>query len=274
MISLPAWQEERLALEPGESAFPELWKGGLGLWLPGTHTGNVCPNYFGAMSPGADGTLTSMDASTDWVPTARGWALAFDGTDDHVDIADSFAPTTELTLMCRVYRQWSGDPWHTIIGKGENVNGSAGWWLRGHGADNSVTGTAFTNGGNKREIKGTVTWPSSTWMHGAMRIKDALLEVYADGVQVGSVAAPGTIDNDTGVNSDFCDANTGDNAHCQCLLCDVRFYARALTDQEIYRSANDWTYHPLTPRRTTTVALPPAAPAGSILPLLNHYLSG
>ena len=40
---------------------------------------NLAPN-------GNDGTLTAMDAETDWVAGLNGWALDFDGIDDDITI--------------------------------------------------------------------------------------------------------------------------------------------------------------------------------------------
>jgi hypothetical protein len=43
---------------------------------------------------GNHGTLTNMDAGTDWVGSQYGWALDFDGVDDYVSIATGNAITS------------------------------------------------------------------------------------------------------------------------------------------------------------------------------------
>jgi hypothetical protein len=64
-----------------ESAHPDLWDGVVGYWAPclgptGTRLHDVSRynNW---------GTLTNMDAATDWVIDGGQYALDFDGTDDH-----------------------------------------------------------------------------------------------------------------------------------------------------------------------------------------------
>jgi hypothetical protein len=65
-----------------ESAHPDLWDGVVGYWAPclgpsGTRLHDV--SRFNNW-----GTLTNMDAATDWVIDSGQYALDFDGTNDHV----------------------------------------------------------------------------------------------------------------------------------------------------------------------------------------------
>jgi hypothetical protein len=66
----------------GESAHPDLWDGVVGYWTPclgptGTRLHDV--SRFNNW-----GTLTNMDAATDWVIDGGQYALDFDGSNDHV----------------------------------------------------------------------------------------------------------------------------------------------------------------------------------------------
>ena len=48
---------------------------------------------------GNHGTLTNMDAASDWVGTPGGWALDYDGTNDYVQLdANNKFISTPLTL--------------------------------------------------------------------------------------------------------------------------------------------------------------------------------
>ena len=60
---------------------------------------------------GQNGTLTNMDAGTDWVGTPGGWALDFDGTNDHLNYGTNLnlAGTKTATFSAWVYRATIGD---------------------------------------------------------------------------------------------------------------------------------------------------------------------
>lgn len=69
------------ARSAGESLFPNLWKGLVGLWTPYVGVqGQILYDWSGNKN---DGALTNM-TNSDWVPGKHGWALDFDPTDDFV----------------------------------------------------------------------------------------------------------------------------------------------------------------------------------------------
>jgi len=79
LIDNPSWQH---FATHDESEFPELWQGVRGYWAPclgpsGTRLHDVSGlnNW---------GTLTGMDAATDWVVDDGRYVLDFDGSDDYV----------------------------------------------------------------------------------------------------------------------------------------------------------------------------------------------
>jgi hypothetical protein len=81
MISLPSWSDFGTY---DESAYPELWDGVVGYWAPclgptatRLHDVSRCNNW---------GTLTNMDAATDWVVADGRYALDFDGSNDNVAV--------------------------------------------------------------------------------------------------------------------------------------------------------------------------------------------
>lgn len=78
-MTRPSWQDFGTH---DESAFPELWDGVVGAWCPSLgptglrlHDHSRRNNW---------GTLTNMDAATDWTISGGQYALDFDGTDDTV----------------------------------------------------------------------------------------------------------------------------------------------------------------------------------------------
>ena len=75
------------AKNAGESENPHLWKGLVGAWMPSLGvTGDTLRDVSGN---GNDGTLTNMDAASDWVGTKYGSGLRFTGT----NMAGDFRPT-------------------------------------------------------------------------------------------------------------------------------------------------------------------------------------
>ena len=75
------------ARNASESANPNLWKGLVGAWMPSFGvTGEKLRDVSGN---GNDGTLTNMDAASDWVGTSKGLALDFDGSNDYAVIPSS-----------------------------------------------------------------------------------------------------------------------------------------------------------------------------------------
>jgi len=68
-----------------EAEYPELWQGLVGAWSPclSPRGGTVLRDLSGR---GNHGTLTNMDAATDWVTSGGKTALDFDGSNDYVSI--------------------------------------------------------------------------------------------------------------------------------------------------------------------------------------------
>ena len=65
-----------------ESAYPELWDGVVGAWCPSLGPTGLRLHDHSRRSNW--GTLTNMDAATDWVVSGGQYALDFDGSNDYV----------------------------------------------------------------------------------------------------------------------------------------------------------------------------------------------
>jgi hypothetical protein len=66
------------------SRYPGLWDGCVGAWCPSLGvTGSRLFDFSGRQNWG---TLTNMDPATDWVVSSGGYALDFDGSNDHAPI--------------------------------------------------------------------------------------------------------------------------------------------------------------------------------------------
>jgi len=79
-----------------ESASPHLWNGLVGAWMPSLGvTGETLRDVSGN---GNHGTLTGMDAATDWVATSKGLALDMVSPNDYIDAGSMDDFSDELTI--------------------------------------------------------------------------------------------------------------------------------------------------------------------------------
>ena len=81
-MTKPSWQDFGTH---DESAYPELWDGVVGAWCPSLgptglrlHDHSRRNNW---------GTLTNMDAATDWILSGGQYELDFDGVDDYIPLS-------------------------------------------------------------------------------------------------------------------------------------------------------------------------------------------
>ena len=82
-IIKPSYQSG-YARNASESENPQLWDGLVGAWMPSLGvTGETLRDVSGN---GNHGTLTNMDAATDWVATNKGLALDYDGSSHYVNL--------------------------------------------------------------------------------------------------------------------------------------------------------------------------------------------
>ena len=92
----------RYAKNASQSAHPNLWDGLVGAWMPSLGvTGETLRDVSGNDN---HGTLTNMDAATDWVATSKGKALYFDNNVHKVDYNTNFEPAFDgsYTFSCLV----------------------------------------------------------------------------------------------------------------------------------------------------------------------------
>jgi hypothetical protein len=174
---------------------------------------------------GNHGTLTNMDAGTDWVGTSAGLSLDFDGTNDRVVTALS-VPTSRMSFSgwgrLRTYNSLN----RRICGDADSVGGSKG--------TDFIFGSSqyywVLRGGTAADVSITTTVPLATWVHFCCSLGDAP-RMYING----SLAATGTgttFAANSGqwkIGSDDGDASSFDGQIGECCV-----WSRALTAAEIY----------------------------------------
>jgi hypothetical protein len=186
MIS-PSWSDYGTY---DESAYPDLWDGVVGYWAP-------CLGPTGLrlhdVSRGNNwGTLTSMDAATDWTVSSGQYSLDFDGSSDHVLL--SHLPYTKYANgTIAAWVKSSSDINQTVFAVGNSADSNVLWQF-GYGG--SPTGT-LTNEllwvllrGFSGATLATVGYTTATrtelidgnWHHIAVTGNGSSFSLYLDGV--------------------------------------------------------------------------------------------
>lgn len=168
------------------SRFPELWRGCVGAWAMCLGpTGTRLHDFSGRQNWG---TLTNMDAATDWIVSSGQYALDFDGTNDYVEVIDPFrfASTGSVVFWYRGNVE-SG----TAIYFGDRVNSAFAIYL-GNNVTGSLTNELITvvhDLGGLARIYGYTTATrtelyDNNWHHIAVvqRVANTNAEIWIDGV--------------------------------------------------------------------------------------------
>ena len=100
---MPSYQRG-FARSAGEALYPGLWRGLVGAWMPSL--GPSGGQLFDVSGYGNHGALTNMEVSIDWIPTEKGYALDFDGSNEFVGVqtwpADSLSVTNQFSFVLLV----------------------------------------------------------------------------------------------------------------------------------------------------------------------------
>jgi len=191
MTSLPSYADYGTY---DESAHPDLWEGVVGYWAP-------CLGPTGLrlhdVSRGINwGTLTNMDAATDWVIDGGQYALDFDGTNDRIQ-ASTVPITGQVTISAWCNFRSLADE---MICNKQPTNTAFNLFVFG----NNLT---LRGGSTSPSIVFSVTGRTLEWMFIAGTINGTSGNLYINGASVssGSVAAIGSTTGlvEWGAFSDF-----------------------------------------------------------------------
>ena len=220
MTRLASWQDYGTH---DESAYPELWRGCVGAWAPclgptglRLHDLSRYRNW---------GTLTNMDAATDWVVSGGRYALDFDGVDDIVDVGVRGGDLTEtipfsvsMWALARATAQNDG-----LISRDQS--GPFAFAVRFNGGAEI---TLLTDGVN-------FTGPTITtnvWFHLAVVLAPSLRQFYLNGRLTHETTAAYTVTANSDVLRIGCDFNPAADRCWNGLIDDVRIYNRPLNSNE------------------------------------------
>lgn len=215
-----------------ESQFPELWSGCVGAWAP--CLGASGTRLFDLSGRQNWGTLTNMDAATDWVVSGGQMALDFDGINDRVecDAIQSFAG--DCSWLCWFRHTATGSDQCLVTTRniltGASRNGLA-LYVRGGGFTNVEA--EFVVNGNRFTATVNGATQDNTWRLAVARRIAGRTHLTVTGI--GSATSSGTstsaIAHEVGPTFGLWrDYATGAFA---VQIDDIRFYNRAISQGEI-----------------------------------------
>jgi len=223
-----------------ESAYPELWDGCVGAWAPclGTsglrlHDNSGRQNW---------GTLTNMDAASDWVVDGGRYALNFDGSNNRVITllgGSAVGGRNALTMGFWGKRRASLSP----VSFGCDVSG-VGYINIVANVDGNLYFQAVPN-------FPAVASNLTTWAHYAMRLTPSKIEGFIDGIKVVDGTGPAVVPT---VNSTFAIGFYGFSGaqFSNGLIDDAFVTTKAVSDDEmftLYRIGRGGMYKPRRRRR-------------------------
>jgi len=233
MAVKPSFQNG-FARSAGESAYPDLWKGLVGAWIPAI--GPTGGKLYDLSPYGNHGTLTNMDPATDWVVGQKGYALDFDGSNDYVAIADPAngsldVGTGDFTLSIWIRPNVNNA---RFLSKGGFANLTAGYVL------NLKVGNTVElecSNGTTRPISasgGSVTVDGIAWTHVVAVVdRNVGYKVYLNG----SVSFSGSVDTssdnfNSSQNLNIGRRSDGSDYHTGCIGA-TYIFKRALSANEV-----------------------------------------
>jgi len=241
---LPASYSNGFAPRDGQPLYPELWRGCVGAWNPGLGPSGLSLRDWSGY--GNHGTLTNMDAASDWVASGGRYALDFDGTDDRIPLATNTAGAVTISLW--VYAR--------------NINNGNGEYYISRWGNNDIYIGSFANNwiarvGNGASGQSSLAQSAATanrWTHLAARRDASTLGLFVDGKLTNEVSAVGF----QGANTsplNLCSL-TGIAFFASCQLDGIAIYSRALANNEIAMLATRrGVAYELAPRRRSSVAV-------------------
>ncbi|QQR77554.1 MAG: fibronectin type III domain-containing protein [Candidatus Moraniibacteriota bacterium] len=178
------------------------------------------------------GTLSN----TTWSTSGKyGNALDFNGTSSSVGIGNWNIPGSAITLSAWV----RADDWKTddvrILSKATDSTEQGHTWMLSD--SNSLLRFRLKTGGTTTTLVATSgTLQTNVWTHVAAVYDGSTMTLYKDGLEVGSQAKTGTIDQNTANIS--IGANPEGSNSFDGTIDDVRIYNKALTQSEIQTDMN------------------------------------
>ncbi len=248
----------------GRPLYPELWRGCVGAWAPCLGPTGLTLRDWGGF--GNHGTLTSMDAGTDWVVSQGRYALDFDSVNDRVETASTTAGQFLGNQPFSVYVRFRAASFGRVLvaRRGFTWSNPSEWALF---AANSGTpfayicdgvsyGTRLGTGGTAgRLITNTwhdmvMTWDGGTTYTSVTFWVDGKIDAQNNVDSSGAFASIKSANLPLTIGAEYV------GTHLNGQISDVRLYRRILSPSEIRSlSLRPGIAYELAPRRRSSVAV-------------------
>ena len=245
-MTRPSWQDFGTH---DESAYPEFWDGVVGAWAP--CLGPTGTRLHDLSRRNNWGTLTNMDAATDWTVSGGQYGLDYDGTDDWVSIPriSAYSSTQWRTLSAWINaRTFDGYSGFNDILSCDVIGGTREWvWLTSTDAtltDAKLAIAIFGTGGGVVEAQTPEIILANEWTHVAVTQDGSYtfggFKMYINGkpqtltdTSSGTFTAPSVGTNNLGIGRR--PGNFIFDLHWNGLIDDCAIWTRALSANEIQR---------------------------------------
>jgi hypothetical protein len=172
---------------------------------------------------GNHGTLTNMDAGTDWVGSRYGWALDFDGSNDFVSIADNDTLDIASPMSFCLWVNGTSTANRVLMEKGSN-----GSLVLQPNGDNQLY---FYSGVTVASITGiSSSIFNGSWNFLSVTYDGTNATIYSNGVALAIRAATAVTANASPL---VIGGRNGGTHGVLCQVDDIRVYRRLLTLTEI-----------------------------------------
>lgn len=165
------------AKNPGESLYPHLWNGLVGLWSP--ELGKQGDKLYDWSGFRHHGTLNGMDAATDYIAGKNGYALNFDGTNDNItcgNIPEIDTASQTMTIMFWIRTTAASNNCIASYDSNDSLSPSVDWYIY------NPSSLRLGGFGNTTEYNTAIAFNDGLWHHVAVVEEQTTLILYVDGV--------------------------------------------------------------------------------------------
>lgn len=177
-----------------------------------------------------------------WSDGVMGSALSFDGTNDRVSMTGPGLMGSSFTVTCWFKADDFDVTDARLISRAQGTSqGDHDWMLStvSSGGSSVLRARLRTNGSTKTLIASGGALSTGTWTHAAFVYNGSTMQLYKDGVLVGSANKSGAVDERTGLSVAVGNQPNGAGSRAfDGLIDDMRIYGRALSVSEIEALAN------------------------------------
>lgn len=179
---IPSYDFGNYATGPEDAKFPELWEGLAGGWFPSKGPTGLILHDITGQNPG---TLTNMDAATDWIVGEKGYVLGYGGTDEYVSIDDFDDSGAQLSVFA--WAKGASQDNKRIASHNEPPANFT--WIMGSGQDAFGVGDKLMcailelNASAFKQYESSITVLDGSLHHVGFTFNAGIFKLYIDGVE-------------------------------------------------------------------------------------------